>query len=818
MADTFIKVRIQSEADLAALKAAGLEIKNVEKEAQAAGKSLSSFGVGLAAGIGTGLVTSLAKIPAALTSALTRGIEFNATLQTSEVAIANVLQQFQGLNKEAAKNAAGDAITQIKALAKDTNGTTESLVQGLIATLAASQSAGISVSQNIDLVGKFANALTNAAIPAEQLAQEMRSIVTANIGADSGLARTLGITNDDVKQAREAGKLYEFLTDKLGTLGEAGVSFAVSASTLKDNLDQLVGTAAKPFFDELEKAIKGVNAALSDDKARNGMSRWEAFSKNAPFNLDEGAKFRDAIQAATGGDVAKEFNEAPGKAAANIKEARSLDERTTALEALNKEIERVRTLTFEQEKPGIAGIGFGTISLLEAMRNALQESVEKGEDFSIPGLAQAGKDAAVLVDELAKARGEFSAATEAFADAGRTPEAKLQAQIDQLTDARAAFNNAAINSGLNIGEVEDGDVARQRVEGAQIETGEKQKLLALLTNILSLNVEINAEAQKQSQAGAEQLRKDDERKAKADEMISDLEAQVRIETARVKGNDDLAESLERQRDLAKQLAQIADSDLLPSEQDRAAQLATQTSELQTQLALEKQKSSELENQEQARDRLTKLAKAGPDFDPEKKGGRGARLRDEAKKDLDRQLVAEAAKLSPAEREGRLAEARRQAADAARGKLGRFGGSAQPGQNLNMADPATLNRGSDLGTNPSASFQRLTEQRAVTALPFAELFGPPAPIGAAPGVTDAGQAAGVKGGADQLKQAAGELNQAGRDLQNSGGDLRGAAGELDGAAADLSGAAGDLQGAVGNLRGAITELRVRVGNLERDTGY
>ncbi|WP_009960156.1 hypothetical protein [Verrucomicrobium spinosum] len=84
-----------------------------------------------------------------------------------------MLAKFQGLNKEAAKQEAAKAMAAINRIEPETAAGLNDLVQGLLATAASAQSAGVSTEENIELVGMFANALANTAIPAEQLSQEL---------------------------------------------------------------------------------------------------------------------------------------------------------------------------------------------------------------------------------------------------------------------------------------------------------------------------------------------------------------------------------------------------------------------------------------------------------------------------------------------------------------------------------------------------------------------------------------------------------------------------------------------------------------------
>lgn len=208
---------------------------------------------------------AVASLGVGMTALIRRGMEFNQTIGDSETAIANVLRQFKGLSVEAAKQEAARAMKAMVDLEPQTAASLTGLVDGFMATLGASQSVGISVEQNIDLVGKFSNALANSALPAEQLAQEMRSIMTGTIGADSSLAKVLTISNADISKAQQAGKLYEFLVGKIGVLGEAGDTAAVALSSLNSAIDKAAGALTKGLFDQAVAGAKDLAVALEEN-------------------------------------------------------------------------------------------------------------------------------------------------------------------------------------------------------------------------------------------------------------------------------------------------------------------------------------------------------------------------------------------------------------------------------------------------------------------------------------------------------------------------------------------------------------------------
>ncbi len=256
----FVRIKIGSEADVSGLDKMEQALAHATG---AANQFIDSLKLGIGIDIGGKIVGALDQIPRVFEGMIRQGVAFNARISDAQVAIANVVAEFGKMNAEAAKGVAAKAMEQIIALEPKTAATLDGLVQGFMATLASAQSAGITVEQNIDLVGKFANALANANIPAEQLSQELRSIFTGNIGPDSQLAKTLQISNADVARAKEAGQMYQFLSHAVGKLGEAGDTFAVRWSTMQSAMDKALGEITKPVFDAIAKSLVALTNELS---------------------------------------------------------------------------------------------------------------------------------------------------------------------------------------------------------------------------------------------------------------------------------------------------------------------------------------------------------------------------------------------------------------------------------------------------------------------------------------------------------------------------------------------------------------------------
>ncbi len=333
--------------------------------------SLNALGSGGALGKLGGTLMGLGGA-AGLGALIARGMAFNQTLNDSEIAIANVLAQFQGLNDEAAKAMAAKAMRQLVELEPKTAGTLSDLTDGLMSTIASAQTAKISLEDNIALVGMFANALANANIPANQLGQEFRSILTASIGPDSGLAKILQITNEDVKGALAAGNLVEFLTQKIGKLGQAGDTAAVAYSSLSSAVDKVAGLMTHGLFEDAVQGAKDLAVTLEQNRdlfASMG-SAMGAASKGALWLAGSTRKVGEGLGALAGAGILI----AQGEDAMT-----AFDISTTAA------AERMRELSGDADDAGNAvadGMNKGTAAAdkLRAALDALAEAEKKAKD------------------------------------------------------------------------------------------------------------------------------------------------------------------------------------------------------------------------------------------------------------------------------------------------------------------------------------------------------------------------------------------------------------------------------------------------------
>lgn len=146
--------------------------------------------------------------------------------------------------------------------------TSEAMIQ--VFNIVASQigNFGGTMKQAEDLAAKFSGALGTLGMSDPMYAQqEIGSIMMGNIDMNSRLAKTLGITNQDIQKAKEQGKLYEFLSQKLAIFEagqkKAAQGFAGITSNIQELSDELKRSFGSALLDPILKRLSGFYDKLS---------------------------------------------------------------------------------------------------------------------------------------------------------------------------------------------------------------------------------------------------------------------------------------------------------------------------------------------------------------------------------------------------------------------------------------------------------------------------------------------------------------------------------------------------------------------------
>jgi len=180
---------------------------------------------------------------ALFSGAARQAASFNSTVEQSRIGVAALVRTFTGADMETSFTEAESIQKRLQIAGLQTTATYEELLRAL------QEGIGPALRENFnpDQIVAFTTAMTQAAaalaLPMDQLGQEIRSVLDADIGPDSRIAKALQISNDDVKGWKEAGMLFENLQDKLKAFSAAGEQASKTFSGAWSNVIDAVGIA-----------------------------------------------------------------------------------------------------------------------------------------------------------------------------------------------------------------------------------------------------------------------------------------------------------------------------------------------------------------------------------------------------------------------------------------------------------------------------------------------------------------------------------------------------------------------------------------------
>lgn len=151
----------------------------------------------------------------------------------------------------------------------ETPATLKQLTDGFQAAVGPALKLNWSLEQTVKYTTLMTQAAAAMGMPMDQLAQEMRSVLSGQIDMNSQVARNLGITNEQITQHIKLGDTYSFLMDKLQDFEEAGKKMADSwsgvTSNLADEFDSVKKKTGEKLFEELKKDLKDISELLSQN-------------------------------------------------------------------------------------------------------------------------------------------------------------------------------------------------------------------------------------------------------------------------------------------------------------------------------------------------------------------------------------------------------------------------------------------------------------------------------------------------------------------------------------------------------------------------
>ena len=125
---------------------------------------------------------------------------------------------------------------------------------------------GLSLDQAADLTSSFAAGLGTIGLPLDQARQEIQSILTGTIDVNSVLAKSLGITNAQLKTWIAQDTVYERMTDRLSAFVEGNAQAAATiggvSSNIQEVIDEIGRAAGVPLMDPIVKGLDQIYSFL----------------------------------------------------------------------------------------------------------------------------------------------------------------------------------------------------------------------------------------------------------------------------------------------------------------------------------------------------------------------------------------------------------------------------------------------------------------------------------------------------------------------------------------------------------------------------
>jgi len=210
-------------------------------------------------------------VVSSFTDMVKAGVLFNDSILRAQTSIAGLISATADVRNEFGKSVSASeelalsqtiARKQVELLRQDALRTTATFEQ-LAETFQVAVAPGFAAGLNIDEIRKLTVSISQAAaaigLEQNQLAEEVRSLLSGTIQArTTRIATALGITNADVRRLRESGQLFDFLQKKLEAFDKAAQLVARSTlsgigNLVKGAFSKILGDAAGPLFQNLLK-------------------------------------------------------------------------------------------------------------------------------------------------------------------------------------------------------------------------------------------------------------------------------------------------------------------------------------------------------------------------------------------------------------------------------------------------------------------------------------------------------------------------------------------------------------------------------------
>lgn len=220
--------------------------------------------------------------------AIKTAVQFNAVIQQSELALAalftavgdvrNALGQTvpPAQELELATQAARKQIQLLRQDAINTQATFEELLETFQTATAPGLTAGLTIDQIREFTVRISQAASALGVAQDQLSEEIRSILSGTIQArTTRIATALGITNEDIRRAKELGVLFQFLQGEFAAFEAAGdralETFTGLTGRIRDAVQAVLGLAGENLFNNVLGTLRQIFDLLNVRDLNTGL-------------------------------------------------------------------------------------------------------------------------------------------------------------------------------------------------------------------------------------------------------------------------------------------------------------------------------------------------------------------------------------------------------------------------------------------------------------------------------------------------------------------------------------------------------------------
>lgn len=220
------------------------------------------------------------RIARAFQGAVRTGIDFNATMEQSKIAIAAMLQTSQPERFRTFHDALSEGARLTALLNTKTKGlaTTYLDLVGLFQVMTPYMAgAGIvDLRKQVDLIAAFDQIGRIQGMDRTKMEMELRSIFTGNLmGSRQQLPKFIGFTGPELKEWMRTGQLYDRLKERLDktneAAGETGKTLRGMWDIFTDVYAQSAGAATAKTFDNLKESLESLNELLANEDIRRNL-------------------------------------------------------------------------------------------------------------------------------------------------------------------------------------------------------------------------------------------------------------------------------------------------------------------------------------------------------------------------------------------------------------------------------------------------------------------------------------------------------------------------------------------------------------------